>query len=109
MKTKILKALQNSNPNGFTTPLTGTLARYVVAYTHNEPDISVEELTQQATTWNVLNFENINIWGWQDTETWKRYIDISTSFDNLEQAKYFAGVWSQIAIWDNVEQKEIRI
>ncbi len=109
MKAKILKALQNSNPNGFTYPLTGEVLRYVVAYTHNENDLSVEELELQATKWNVIGFENISLWGWTDAETGKRYIDISTSFDSLAQAKYFGNVWKQIAIFDTKESKEIRL
>jgi len=104
---KILKALQESKINGFTTNISNyKLKRYIVALTHNEADVDVKTLNEQAEN---IRFKNINIGGWTDLESGKRYIDVSTSFDCLWTTLDLARQYKQIAIWDNLEQKEIRI
>lgn len=46
---------------------------------------------------------------WTDGDTDKVWLDKSRFFDNLETALFWAKQWSQIAIWDNANQKEIRL
>ena len=104
---KIIEALKVADFSWFTTPLVGELSRYVVAFTHNE-NVSHSKLEEQANLY-AKQFENINIWGWEDIKTWITYIDISTSFDNLDIALSIAKQYNQIAIWDNLEFKEIRL
>jgi len=109
---KINKAIQEGSKEGFTTTLYGNLKRYVVAYTHNKPWISywmlVSILNNQAVALKIT-CKNVNVGGWTDIKTGEKNIDISTSFDNLEEAIAFWKKYNQIAIWDNVEFKEIRI
>jgi len=107
-KDKIKKALQNANLDGFTTPLKGELKRYIVAYTNNTSNISIDYLNWQATFLENNN-SNLNIWGWKDKKTGKVYLDISTSTDDLELALNIAKHYNQIAIWDNKNQEEIRV
>lgn len=45
--------------------------------------------------------------GWRDGEN--TYLDLSTSFDDLEEALRYAGQHGQIAIWDARANKEIRV
>ena len=106
-----IEAIINSptiDKTGFTSIINWVLNRYIVANTHNAPDVSIEKLTQQADNL-YLAYDNVNLWGWQDNETGNIYLDISTSFDSLEKAIDFARETKQIAIWDNVDFKEIKI
>lgn len=111
-KEKIIEALHNAELTGFTIPLQGELKRFVVANTHNIPreneGISYTLLNNQANTLS-LAYTNINVGWWLDDETKLLYIDISTSFDNIKDAIEFAKETKQIAIWDNLELKEIRV
>jgi len=112
-RNRIEKALDSANLEGFTTKISWDLKRYVVANTNNTPDNKIDEsfkwlLTRQAETL-YLAYDNVNIWGWKDEKTGLIYIDISTSFDKLEDAIAFAKETKQIAIWDNKEFKEIRV
>lgn len=68
--------------------------------------MSIDTLTAQAEIL-FLAYENVNIWGWQDSET-EAYLDISTSFDELEKAINFAKETKQIAIWDNINLKKLK-
>ena len=84
------------------------MGRYIVASTHNKANVSIDILNQQAIELAVT-FKNVNVGGWTDTATGEKYIDISTSFNNLEKAIKFARTTKQIAIWDLIAEKEIRI
>ncbi len=105
----ILDSLEGVELSGFTKPLLWELKRYIVAYTNNTHWLDIELLAIQANWGFTRGLKNINIWGWEDNKTGKLYIDISTSFDELTSAKKFWKETKQIAIWDNLEFKEIRI
>jgi len=107
-KTAIETALKNANSDGFTTALKGTTKRFVIAFTNNDSNPSIDKLNWQATALSYDN-SNINIGGRIDSKTNKKYIDISTSVNDLNHALNIAKFNKQIAIWDNVEFKEIRI
>lgn len=118
-----VKIIKENDLSGFTVAVKGELKRYVVANTHNEFDSiewdsivewvsNIEDiaitLTKQANE-NMYVWQNVTIWGWRDDKTDKIYIDAGMSTDDLEYAINCGKYTKQIAIWDNVEQKEIRL
>lgn len=105
-----IETILNSNPDleGFTEKIIWELKRYVVAVTHNKANVGVDKLTQQASNL-YLAHNNVNLWGWQDLETNKIYLDISTSFKNLDDALKLAKEYNQIAIFDLHTFEEIRV
>lgn len=114
METKLLQALEtNFNSDGFTEPLKGTLGRYIVALTDNvNPGYTL--LLTQANAFSQL--DNINVGGWVDNsnlqdwnDVWIKYIDISTSFNDLDEAIIFWKAFNQKAIFDIETFEEIRI
>lgn len=46
---------------------------------------------------------------WQDSKTGKVWLDKTRLVPNLTRATQLATLWNQLAIWDNQNQKEIRI
>jgi hypothetical protein len=46
---------------------------------------------------------------WNDKETGKVWVDKSKYFDNQINALFWARQFNQLAIWDNANQKEIRL
>jgi hypothetical protein len=61
----------------------------------------------ETTLDSILSGEIIGVW--TDTDTGKVWLDKSRYFDNLDTALFWAKQWNQIAIWDNANQKEIRL
>lgn len=53
------------------------------------------------------NYKIIGVWN--DTDTGKVWIDQSWYFEDLDTALFWAKRWNQLAIWDNANQKEIRL
>lgn len=105
-KQQLQEAITNGDKQGFTTPLKWKLERYIVAFTHNKT-VDIENLYNQANFGTAKQFSNINVWWWMGDDG-QRYIDISTSFDDFNVAIAFGRFWWQIAIWDNVENKEYK-
>lgn len=108
------KIIGENSLSGFSVAVKWELKRYVVANTHNKFDKMVDELhiadilTEQANE-NMCAFDNVTIWGWEDIATKLIYIDTGMSTDDLEYAIKTGKHTNQIAIWDNLEQKEIRL
>ena len=46
---------------------------------------------------------------WRDSKTGKLWLDKTRLVDNLTRATQLATLWQQLAIWDNANQKEVRI
>jgi len=65
--------------------------------------VAEEETTIEDTT----NHRTIGVW--TDTDTGKVWVDTTWYFDNLDTALIFAERWQQLAIWDNANNKEIRL
>jgi len=107
-KKSIKNALNTQDLTGFTSPLKGSINRYIVALTHNNANTSIDKLNTQAMDLSYV-FLNINIWGWVDSKTNELFIDISTSYASLSDAIKVAKDNNQIAIFDMVELKEIRL
>ena len=103
----INKALEGANSDWFTIALKWGTQRYVIWLTHNVGNTKVSELEQQANIYNTL--DNVNVWGWTNTETDICYTDISTSSDDLSFAERLGKFYNQIAIWDNINMQEIRL
>lgn len=61
----------------------------------------------QTTLEDIQNGDIIGIWTDKDTD--KVWLDKSRYFDNLDTALFWAIQWNQIAIWDNANNKEIRL
>ena len=99
---KVLQKVDTSK--GFTIALKWETKRYVVALTHNK-NVKSKTLYKQAKTNELL--ENVNIWGREDNETNIKYIDISTSTNDLSFAQQLWKLYKQIAIWDNGNMQEI--
>lgn len=101
----IKKVLQKvDTTKWFTVALKGKTQRYIVALTHNK-NVKSKTLYKQAKTNELL--DNVNIWGWKDSETNTKHIDISTSTNNLSFAQTLGKLYKQIAIWDNESMQEI--
>jgi hypothetical protein len=107
MAYNIRQALECADKSGFTIALKWETKRYIVALTHNEWDVSIEKLEEQV--YSNESLDNINLGGWVDSEDNTPYVDISTSTDDLSFAETLGKFYNQIAIWDNVELKEIRL
>jgi len=107
-KELIKTALKTQDLTWFTSPLNGSIKRYIVALTHNTANTSIQKLNRQAIYINA-KYSNVNIWGWKDTATNELFIDVSTSFDSLNDALALAKEYDQIAIFDMQELKEIRL
>lgn len=107
---KLNDILNSNNLNGFSVAVKWELKRYVVANTHNdfiELDlVNKTKLVKQAND-NFYVFDNVTIWGWRDSTTGILYIDAGMSTDDLALAKAIWNYNKQIAIWDNLEGKEI--
>lgn len=105
MKT-IHQALQESySKEGFTAYLEKQ-GRYIVGLTHLK---NPKEELLQAIVDSMPNVDNVTVGGWTDVETETTYIDVGLAFDNLETALNIGKSFAQLAIWDNVDFKEIRI
>lgn len=102
----IKQIIDNGDVNWFTTPVKGELKRYVIALTHNNT-LSIEDIESQIKSFHTL--DNINIWGWTDQETNIKYIDVSTSTNDLGEAKLLWKIFNQIAIFDLENLEEIRL
>ena len=46
---------------------------------------------------------------WTDSETGTVWLDKTRLVRNLTKATMYATLWQQIAIWDNANQREVRI
>lgn len=107
---KLSEILSSNNLNGFSVAVKWELKRYVVANTHNdfiELDlVNKTKLVKQANE-NFYVFDNVTIGGWIDSKTGILYIDAGMSTDDLDYAINVGNYNKQIAIWDNVEWKEI--
>jgi len=99
--------LKSVNSEGFTIALKGETKRYVIGLTHNKANVTYKKLEEQAENYKTIN--NINVGWWVDSETNKKYIDVSTSSDDLSFAKRLAKFYNQIAIYDLISGCEIRI
>ena len=103
----ILNSLTENEKNGFTKSIQWNSKRYIVALTNN---INIKtndlyELLEMQIELYSNRYYQINIWWWTN---WNDlYIDVSTSFASLEEAKYIWNKYNQIAIWDNLDLKEI--
>lgn len=109
------KIIQSNNLEGFSVAVKWELKRYVVANTHNEFNFwkgseilikDIDTLTKQANE-NMYVWDNVTIGGWKDAESGKIYLDAGFSTDDLDYAINCGKYTKQIAIWDNLEQKEI--
>jgi len=107
---KLNEILWNNNLNGFSVAVKWELKRYVVATTHNDfvnlDTVNKTKLVEQANE-NMYKFDNVTIWGWLDKNTNILYIDAGMSTDSLDFAINVGKYHNQIAIWDNVENREI--
>lgn len=105
---RISQVLASFQKEGFTTKIKGKhLRRFVVGLTMNS-NPNIFTLVNQTNRFGKL-FDNITVGGWLDTETNIRYIDIGTTTNDIDQAKKLGKQYGQIAIWDNLEKKEIRL
>jgi hypothetical protein len=46
---------------------------------------------------------------WTDEATGKVWLDKTRLVRNLTKATMYATLWQQIAIWDNANQREVRV
>jgi hypothetical protein len=104
MLEKIIK--ENQNSDWFSKPIKWKLNRYIVGLTDNI-NPTIEQLEHQLASFSQL--DNIHIWGWLDTKTNINYIDIWTSLNNLDEAKYIWKLFNQKAIFDIETFNEIRL
>lgn len=105
----ILNSLSDEQKNWFTTPIQGNIKRYIVWLTNNQNIFNADLpqlLEKQLKDFSTIYYQ-LNIGGWLDWTI--LYIDVSTSFSDLEEAFYIARQYKQIAIWDNIDWKEIRL
>ncbi len=98
--------INKGDKNWFTTALKGEKKRYIVAFTHNIT-LDIAKLYKQIG--RNINLHNINVGGRTDLASGTSYIDASTSFNSLDNAKIFWKKYNQIAIYDMQEWEEIRI
>ena len=107
---KLSTILWENNLNGFSVSVKWELKRYVVANTHNDfitlDLVNKTKLVKQAND-NFYVFDNVTVGGWRDSTTGILYIDAGMSTDDLTLAKAIWNYNKQIAIWDNLEWKEI--
>ena len=104
---ELQKIIESWNADWFTTSIKWKTERYVIGLTHNEDNVECEKLITQIN--NFSSIENINVWGWIDTKSNIKYIDISTSTKSITKAKIIWKLFNQIAIFDLVKMKEIRL
>jgi hypothetical protein len=62
---------------------------------------------EQVELADTLSGELVGVW--TDTDTGKVWVDRVQFFDKLEPALFIAEQFNQLAIWDNANQKEIRL
>lgn len=107
---KLTEILNSNNLNGFSFAVKWELKRYIVANTHNdfvELDlVNKTKLVKQVND-NFYVFDNVTVGGWRDSKTGILYIDAGMSTDDLDYAVNVGKYNKQIAIWDNLENKEI--
>ena len=60
--------------------------------------------SEETTLSSVLNGEFVGVWEDSEGKTW---IDATHYFTDLEQALKFARAHNQMAIWDNLHEREI--
>ena len=115
-KKEIREIIIKEDWNGFSVAVKWELKRYIVATTHNsfthkEETLDfdkVSETLEKQVSENKYIYDNVTIWGWNDNETDICYIDAWMSTDDLDYALNVANYHNQLAIWDAVEEKEIR-
>lgn len=108
MELTILKSIiETWSVDWFTTSIKWKTGRYIIGLTHNDKNIKYKTLINQINNFSLL--ENINVWGWTDIQTNIKYIDISSSSDNIVEAKIIWKLFKQIAIFDLVNMEEIRL
>jgi hypothetical protein len=79
--------------NGGLTPITVTDGYWVA-----EREITPAELTS-----------GMIVGVWTDTDTGKVWLDKTRLVKNLTRATQLAVLWNQLAVWDNANQREIRV
>lgn len=94
----------------FTYDITGVNRRYVVGvktlFMGKNPSIQYNLIYD-----DLLNLDNNfdSLGGWLDSETGIYYVDYSLQFDNVFDALSVARENNEIAIWDSLEDKEIKL
>lgn len=94
----------------FTTLLNGESKRYIVGvknlFTGLNPSTEYETIYK-----DIMNpDEDFNsVGGWLDKETMFYYVDYSMQINNLSDALELAKQHNELAIWDSLENKEIRL
>lgn len=104
--TELSKIVSNWDTNGFT-HFFNKKGRYVVGFTHNTTACDIDSLYAQYLAIN--NAVNLTVGGWTDTKTMVAYVDLGLAIDSLDEAIIIARQFAQIAIWDSVDMKEVRI
>lgn len=110
-KIRAIVARNEVNAEGWTEAIDGKKAfRYVVATTNNGAKPAFRLLASQVQeTKKAFPLFNTTVGGWTDSATGKRYVDVGIGTNTKENALAIAREYSQIAIWDLQESKEIRV
>jgi|TARA_R110000787_G_scaffold15296_1_gene47251 hypothetical protein len=74
-------------------------------YTGNNPSLNYYNVYNDLS--NLENTKYDSIGGWLDSETGLYYVDYCKSFNNVFDAMAEGRTNGELAIWDNVENKEI--
>lgn len=101
---KIKRILLKANLEGFTTALKWKQKRYIVAFTNNIWKANINLLAQQVIKY--WSYYNLNIWWWKASNG-DIFIDVSTSFNDINEALELAKKYNQQAIFDTKELKEV--
>lgn len=107
-KIKLIRSIINTN-DGFTVDANGRPVEknngYFVSLvqTQNNDVSNIDDVILIASSLNTF------IGGWNDQTTGRYYLDASIWIDDIEQAKKFGRLNSQLAIWDIANNTEIRL
>jgi fructokinase len=104
-----IKKVAEQNPDGFTVrvpELTALKTGYIVAYLETQNSFGDEGLKKVLK--HALEHDRI-VGGWKNSENEQFYYDSSNVFSNPEEAIRFGIENKQIAIFDLILQREIRL
>lgn len=109
----IISIIKSSNLDAWFTHYLWTErgGRFIVWITNNVINTfskSSETLLKSQLKW-LAKLKNLTIGWWKDNETNNLYIDFWIAVDDISEAKILGKSFSQIAIWDMKEMKEIRL
>lgn len=94
------------NKGGFTHFLSEKERRYIIGFTHNEGE---EQVINSALSLPLAKYQDLTFGGWTDEKTGIQYLDFGIASDDLDFSLKLGKTFGQLAIWDNLEMKEIRL